>query len=680
MTNVGFTPAFIKVVVMRSACSQFFLSVFAGLFCICPIAGADTTNSEEGAPFLLSEGRTPCAEHSPLKKAYFGDLHIHTRWSLDAYMQGARMQPSDAYKFAKGESLSLPTTITDGDYVSPGSLARPRLTIPLDFAAVTDHAEMFGEQQVCETPSAPGYGNWRCQVYRRFPAVALKLFMGKNSEVAEPGQSLTRFSLCGVDDEDCASAAESVWQITQDAAQDAYDQSPECNFTSLIGYEWSSTPNTNNLHRVVLFRNQHVPGQAVDSISAPTPEQLWDGLERDCLTGTAGCDAITIAHNANMSGGRMFDLTQAGGDLPNAAAARQRQRMEPLVEIFQRKGDSECAAGGVDELCNFEKFPWSNMMQDKLGGFLSEPPPPSNYVRYALKEGIATDARIGVNPLRLGFIGSTDTHMGLSGGVEESTYPGHGGQGNSVRAEPGKGLTDKPRYNPGGLAVIWAEENSRDALFSAMKRRETYGTSGPRITLRTFGGWDFDETMCGSRQFLEQGYRDGVPMGSDLPPRPEGDSSPVFAISALASPEGGELQQIQVVKGWVEDGRTHEAVVSVVGSADNGASVDLRSCEPRGSGYQSLCKVWQDPEFNPSQHAFYYARVVENPSCRWSTWQCLDAGVQCDGGSVPASLEACCDDQLPKTVQERAWSSPIWYRPSPALPTQANKTTEELVH
>jgi len=293
-------------------------------------------------------------------------------------------------------------------------------------------------------------------------------------------------------------------------------------------------------------------------------------------------------------------------------------------------------------------------------------------VRHALVEGLRQEARIGVNPFHFGIIASTDTHLGTPGLVAESAdYPGHGGAGTPAGEELPPGLPDAVDFNPGGLAVLWAEENSREALFEAMRRREAYGTSGPRIGVRFFGGWDYPDDLCGSPDLARRAYASGVPMGGSLPPRAPGASPerPVFAVAALRDPgtpeaPGTPLQRIQIVKGWVADGEPAERVYDVAGGPDSGAGVDLETCEPTGSGHDALCSVWRDPDFDPAQPAFYYARVVENPSCRWTQKLCNARAVDCDDPAGPPSgFEACCSAETPRVIQERAWTSPIWYSP-----------------
>ena len=299
-------------------------------------------------------------------------------------------------------------------------------------------------------------------------------------------------------------------------------------------------------------------------------------------------------------------------------------------------------------------------------------------MRNALKEGLLLRDNVGANPFQYGFIGSTDTHLGTSGLVEESaSYPGHGGAaGGASGATFSTGISDTPEFNPGGLAVVWATQNSRAALFDAMRRREVYATSGPRHVVRFFGGWNLPSNICdvGQDTVAIALSQQAVPMGSTLPLAGAGQTVPQFVVSALKdagtlSNPGNDLQRIQIVKGWTDsDGEKHEEVFEVAGDPNNGASVDTGTCETSGTGSPAFCQLWQDPDFNAQQNAFYYARVIENPSCRWTQRQCIaaDPSINCaEPASVPDEYAACCDVDVPKTVQERSWTSPIWYNKPP---------------
>ncbi len=416
------------------------------------------------APFERTEERAPCDDYDPLRKPYFGDLHVHTAFSLDASTQGTRHRPADAYRFARGEEVGLQPYDAQGEARRKLKLARP-----LDFAAVTDHAEFFGELTICDTPGLPGHDAPTCMIYRRWPRLAFFLINGRASGDAS---TVERFRFCGENAKACLAAARSPWQEIQEAAEAAYDRSSRCSFTTFIGYEWTAAPDSNNLHRNVIFRNARVPELPVSYLDEPHVTGLWARLDAECRKAGTGCDAVVIPHNSNLSGGLMFQTTREDGSPMDAAYARSRAAAEPLVEVMQHKGDSECAPGGPtnDELCGFEKLPYANF-GGKYSRWLRRPPEPSSYVRHALGQGLLLEEKLGVNPFALGLLAGTDTHLGTPGAVDEASHPGHGGAGTPAGDELPVGLADDVEFNPGGLAVLWAEENSRDALFAAMRRK-----------------------------------------------------------------------------------------------------------------------------------------------------------------------------------------------------------------
>ena len=653
---------------------------------------------DESATAAGSAARTPCAHRDPRKMALFGDLHVHTALSSDAWNYDLRVRPAGAYEYAFGKPILLPPL----DEVGKGTRVA-RIDRPLDFAAVTDHAEFLGEVRLCSDPISPAYYSESCQTLRASSTPADSPFAFK---IMNPMPS-RETDVCGDDGARCDEALLRGWAETIQAAEDWNDASPACERTTFIAYEYSSFRMGSNLHRNVIFRGSAVPRRPISYMDVQREWELWSLLDSACNDSDTGCEAIAIPHNSNISNGRMFavDYPQAGSRDEQIARARLRIKIEPIVEIMQHKGDSECRRGvpgviGVDDtLCDFEKFentafrrmvgpdeevracydgPFQDLIPHLGPNCLSR----RSYVRYALAEGLAEEARIGVNPFKFGLMASTDTHNAMAGGVEERSFPGHLGiaddtasrrlRAGLVAAEvEGGGMGDYSN-NPGGLIGVWAEENARDAIFDAMQRKEVFGTSGPRITPRFYAGWDLPGDLCARDDVLAAAIEAGVPMGADLPPpgaasRAEGErtaaagSGPTFAVWASRDPgtatsPGGLLQRIQIVKGWVDDeGEVHEQVVDVAGGPSE-ASVDPATCAPIGTGHDSLCGVWRDPDFEADRRAVYYARVVENPSCRYSTWQCLALA----GPDRPSGCDA---DLMEPIQQERAWTSPIWYSP-----------------
>lgn len=656
---------------------------FAVLFAMGLLAGCSDSASPTGTPPPGGEAR--CIGYNALRNPYFGDLHVHTRYSLDANTQGTIVGPHEAYRFALGERLGIQPYDENGEPLRTTQLARP-----LDFAAVTDHAELFGETEICTNPDYLGYYAPECILYRSFPEQSFLIFnlaavglpelpqfpvppditLISDLPIIGANGSIPRLPYCGLGGEICLDAAATPWQDIQLAAATFNDVTDDCRFTTFVGYEWTGAPMSNNLHRNVIFRSEVVPAIPPAYQEYPRPELLWQALDEQCGQ-VAGCDYLTIPHNSNLSGGLMFETRDRFGDDYTRAFAQARQDNEPLAEIYQHKGQSEClgtvGAGANDELCGFELLPYRNFIGSQVSPEFSGAPLEQDFLRNALAEGLALERTLGANPFKYGFVGSSDTHLGTPGLTSEAAYPGHGGAGGGARNELPAGLPDLIENSPGGLAVVWAEENTRDALFAALRRREAYATSGHRPVVRFFGGWTLPPDLCARGDLVETGYAQGVPMGGDL-------SSPVaarprFAVSALRDPgapgdPAEPLQRIQIVKGWVDADGRHERVYEVAGDPDNGASVNLANCETSGNGFSSLCAVWEDPDFDPAQSAFWYARVIDNPGCRWATRQCVAAGIDCsDPDAVPEEWAGCCNADYPRTVQERAWTSPIWYAP-----------------
>ena len=628
-------------------------------------AAAPGVSAGAQGPWQRTEVRADCTDFATLRSPFFGETHVHTKRSFDAVSGGINLGPRDAYQFALGQSVALP------------GVSGPRivqLRRPLDFTAVTDHSEFFGEVDLCLTPGTPEYDSTECVQFR---ASIPQTVQSSSPGIVLFGFGLTtdpasRFDFCGAGGATCTTAASPIWQDMQDAAEEFYDRSAACTFTTFPAYEWTGNPGVQNIHRNVIFRNETVIALPISYFEESKPQNLWAQLRAQCTEAGTGCDVLAIPHNSNLSNGIMFLPENADGSPLTATDAAQRSAMEPLVEVMQHKGDSECHPGISvdDELCGFEK--WSS---DKIGippGILGAGVPNStSFVRGALMEGLEQEEALGVNPMRLGLLAATDSHNATPGLTNENDYigAGHLGLRDATPANQlvplGLGVVGGIEANGGGLAVIWAEENSRDSLFAAMRRREVYGTSGTRPIVRFFGG-RIPRNVCRKGTLVERGYQSGVPMGGEIGPVAR---RPRFAVMATRDPgttgfAGTPLQRIQIVKGWVDGlGTAHEKVFDVTGDVSGSATVDTTTCVTSGPGSDSLCEVWTDPEFDASQRAFYYARVLENPVCRWSTVLCNQQGVDCAAGTIPAGMEECCNASRPKTIQERAWTSPIWYRP-----------------
>ncbi len=623
--------------------------------------------------------RAPCSNISPLRRALFGDLHVHTALSSDAWNYEVEVRPADAYRYAFGEAISLPALAAGGS-----AARRLRIERPLDFAAVTDHAEFLGEQSLCSDATSAVYETSACRELR---AATTPLDSPLTLQIMSPFTWRDE-EICGAGAARCAARAEQAFAEIIAAAEAFNDRSAACRRTTFVAYEYSSHRLGSNLHRNVIFRNTTAPRRPISYIEAPRAFQLREALRKTCLEAGNGCDVLTILHNSNLSNGRMFavDYPQAAGRSEQAARARLRAALEPLVEVYQHKGASECrrdlpgVLGSDDPLCEFETFVDGGRLEEALppcseGGLADWWPhlgpdclSPQSYARSALTLGLVEQRRIGVNPFKFGLVASTDTHNGLAGGVSERRYPGHLGVADAsverrLRFEAGS--LDGGASSPGGLVGVFAEENSRDAIFRALRRREVFGTSGPRIEPRFFGAWSFPENLCEHPELLARADESGVPMGSDLPAAAGATSNagaaPHFAVFAKRDPgsaqtPGTALQRLQIVKGWGDDeGELWQRVTDVAGG-ENGADVDPENCAPRGPGHDWLCAVYRDPDFDPARAAVYYARVIENPSCRYTKWQCL---------SLPEHERpaGCAAGVFPDAIQERAWTSPIWYTP-----------------
>lgn len=635
---------------------------------------------------FIAEPRAACDANSPTRVALFGDLHIHTGLSFDAFISSIRLGPEDAYRYAKGEPIRLPGA--DGQPADEVTINRP-----LDFAAVTDHGEFLGQVSVCAADTGLAR-YWPLCAMSRADNIWVQLLaaswwtsLGGQAE-DEPTPSFA----CVLGD--CEQAQLDTWIDIQKAAAKHQDDSGDCQFTTFNAYEYTQASAQNNMHRNVIFRNDRVPERPVTIYeTGQSVPALWEALDTQCLSRGDGCDVLAIPHNSNLAGGMMFP------DPTTPKEALLRLKMEPVAEIVQHKGASECRynrllGAGVltrDELCDFEQIDSDNLhMLGSVDGEMRserglavplEAFAERNLLRNVLKDGLKLEAQTGTNPFQLGFIGSTDTHSATAGAAQEAGYAGHLGR----RDAQYRNVQDHFASNPGGLAVVWAEENSRDAIFDAIRRRETYATSGTRPQLRFFAG-DYPAEICASPDRLTLAYQNGSPMGANI--TAQNTTSPDFLIAASRDPgtpnaPGNGIERIQIIKGWVdESGKTREQVYDIAGTPTQGLGVDPLSCTPTAAGLADVCTVWQDPEFNAAQNAFFYARLIETPSCRWSTLQCQAAGVNpfssdCDAQKNEANLRAlnagatgpvydnCCrkaenEPFYSPVIRERAWSSPIW--------------------
>ncbi|MEZ4331546.1 MAG: DUF3604 domain-containing protein [Myxococcota bacterium] len=570
------------------------------------------------------------------REAYFGDLHEHTTFSLDAYMLfRTGVTPDEAYRFAKGEPVS--------------ALGRVyRRSEPLDFMAVTDHAEQFGfgmELMDATTTLSKSPLGTRVRSGDSRSTTVAELMHGP--------------PIPGVDAKAIASKA---WKRTIEAAN-RHDEPGR--FTALIGYEWSSTPDGQNLHRNVIFRGDAAP-LPFSSRDSDEPEDLWTYMEENRKR---GIQALAIPHNGNVSNGLMYDWNDSAGQPIDERYALRRALNEPLSEIAQQKGQSEThpLLSPNDEFAGFELFEYLLVGNDRKGRV------PGSYVRDAYGRGLVIADRVGVNPYKFGNIGSSDLHTGLSissadqyagpnAYVQEDMTPERARSAIGLEPDPTTSM-DSVTTSTGNLAGVWAESNTREAIYDALARKEAFATSGPRLKVRFFGGWTFDEKDLRDRQWAEKAYSAGVPMGGDLADRPEDATSPRFIVWGLKDPNGADLDRIQVVKVWLDGDAYAERVYDVAMAARsegaNGRSTSRKRADvapppmhATGVGAAELSAVWADPDFDAAVPAVYYLRVLEMPSPRWSTRLAQKKG-------LPLS------ERVPSSIQNRAWSSPIWYTPSP---------------
>jgi hypothetical protein len=574
----------------------------------------------------------PATDFNPRGNLYWGDLHIHTGFSTDAYTNGVRATPDDAYTFVKG-----------GEIRHAGGYGI-RLQRPLDFAAVTDHSEYLGVLRATEPDLPLNRRDLRDRLLNDGPLQVTWMQF----------RSMWGFDLENAIVPGWEKITAAAWREIIASAERHNDPG---RFTSFVGYEWTSMPQERNLHRNVIYRGTAVPDIPYSSVDSEDPRDLWTALESQRA---AGMDNFAIPHNGNVSDGLMYDTVMFDGAAMSATYAERRMANEPISEIFQVKGSSETHPLLSDE----DSFAGFEIYDTQLATHQKDSRPEGSYMRDALRTGIELAHSEGFNPYRFGVIGSSDGHN-ASAPVEEDNYHGKlplldGSAGIRLRQAMWmpEGMPGGDRWSAAGLAAVWAPENTRDALFDAMRRKETFATSGPRIAVRFYGSRDYPADLTAQPDWLDLAQDRGVPMGGELP---AGDGAPSFAIWAIRDPDSGNLDRIQVIKGWVDaDGAAREQVYDVAWSGERvtdaggvvppvGNTVDVDSATYTNSiGSDQLSTLWTDPAFDPTQEAFYYARVIEIPTPRWSTYDAKTLGI---------------DAPDPAWLQERAVTSAIWHRP-----------------
>ena len=577
-------------------------------------------------------------EKNPERNVYFGETHIHTSWSFDAYVFGNTVTgPEDAYKFALGQTIKHP-----GGYDI-------KITRPLDFMAVTDHSEYAGTIRLANDPGSdlsklPIAD--KLKVRSKEDVMKIYLWLLASGTENKPITELTDPAVAG-----------SVWKQVV-AIADKYYQPGK--FTTFAAYEWSSTPNNRNMHRNIIFKDSRkVPEIPFSSIDSEHPEDLWNWMDGQRK---AGNELLAISHNANLSDGIMFPLEVDSKNRPiDAAWAQERVNNEPLTEIHQLKGTSETTPllSPNDEFADYE------LLSYFFGGGAGTPKIHGSFVREAWQNGLAMQDSRGYNPYKMGVVGASDSHNTAAGYSQSDYFGGHG----LLDAAPAQRLSGKKEaglnmglLSTAGLGGVWAEENTRESIFAAMQRKETFGTSGVRIKVRFFGGWDYRPDALNAKDWVKTGYAQGVPMGSDL--KPKSGKEPTFIVWAVKDPDDANLDRIQIIKGWTKSGQIFEKIYDVAWSGNRrpdpatgkvpavGNTVDVKNATYTNAiGAVELKKVWRDPDFDPTLDAFYYVRVLQIPTPRWTTYDAKKLGVP-----PPNWVSA--------TVQERVWTSPIWYTPT----------------
>jgi hypothetical protein len=637
------------------------LLLAAALAITLPVAAQDAgmPSAENLSPLYTGKAYSPYAERNYPERPLWGDSHLHTSLSMDAGLFGNRLPPADAYRFARGEQVI-------------SSTGQPlRLSRPLDWLVVADHSDGMGMIDDLKA------GSPEIVAFEQGARWAKGLKTGGQASVDAALDLIGNFSQGTVEPELIAlySPGSKVYRsVWQGVIRDAEAFNDPGRFTALIGFEWTSLVNGNNMHRVVIMRDdadrasQVEPFTQTAPIGSSNPRDLWKYMTG--YEAKTGGDILAIAHNGNLSNGIMFPLeAQWNGVRLDKTYVTERDKWEPLYEATQIKGDGEAHPflSPDDEFADYETWDIGNLdvSQAKTNDMLA-----GEYAREALKRGLAIEGKLGTNPYKFGMIGATDSHTSLATAEEDNFFGKHAG------AEPGAKRWEHPfmktdqgeilgwQMVASGLAAVWATENTRESIFDAMERKEVYGTTGPRMMVRLFGGWDFADQDLNSRMPAVVGYEKGVPMGGDLRKAPAGASAPKFMVYALRDPIGANLDRIQIVKGWSDSkGKTYEKVYDVAWSGDRkagangklpavGNTVDVVNANWTNTiGASELGVVWTDPDFDAKQKAFYYARVIEIPTPRWTAYEAFRFGITMSP-----------DVQM--TTQERAYTSPIWYTPN----------------
>ena len=583
---------------------------------------------------------------NPLNNVYFGEQHLHTSASPDAFAFGTRGDANDAYRFLKGEPITLATT---------GETVQKRTAY--DWGAVTDHAEYLGMMPLLLDPNSP----------LRDTEIGKLIATGDPADGEAAFQQIITSATINqpisylVDSETMAIA----WQKQVAAANEHYEPGK---FTTLIAFEWSSQPNSKNLHHNVFFRDDVGPERVFSAFDSVHREDLWTYQE---YQRSVGHENFSVPHNSNVSNSAMFALHTSNGNPIDRRWAQRSTRNSPAVEIAQTKGQSEThpALSPHDEFAGFEDKFTHLLGSGGVLGLIDK-----SFVRNALIDGVGFQEMIDAHPFKYGIVGGGDSHNAAPANEEFNYFGVHGNTDRTVEVRLGStgSVAGEPALFFGTPAAtgVWAPENTREAIFDAIVRKETYGTSGPLIRVRLFGGWGYDDDLVDDEDFVEAAYAGGVPMGGDLPPKPGRAEAPTFAVWAIKDPDSGNLDRVQIIKGWYDKrGYGFQKIYNVAWSDDRtmddtgdlppvGNTVNIPDASYSNSiGDNELAAVWTDPDFDATQHAVYYARVIEIPTPRWSTYDAASKGVP-----PPADV--------PATIQERAWTSPIWYTPDPGLVEQ----------